>query len=85
MRRIVSVLAAMGLMAAMVVASAMPAFADPPVVTGQGEQGKGAFVIHCKPFGEFLPGKPDLKGNVVFNSGQGQEKVTGSGCRYLSN
>jgi hypothetical protein len=80
MRRIISVLAVMALMAAMMVASAMPAFADPPLVTGKGAQGKGALVIHCKPLGELLGDQDPLKGNVVFNSGN--EQVTGSGCRF---
>ena len=51
MRPIVSVLAALAVTAALVVAMAGAALADPPPVTGGGSKGKGATVFHCSQFG----------------------------------
>ena len=48
MRRILSLVVAMLVMAALLAMSAAVAFADPPPFTGGGSQGEGSFVVHCE-------------------------------------
>ena len=78
MKRIFSVLAVTGLMAAGCPVAATAAFADPPPITGGGSQGEGATVLHCGPFFEEFLDIPGVEGNVA-DTPNGE--LRGSGCR----
>jgi hypothetical protein len=57
MKRIMLLVTVALVMAAMMVTVAMPALADPPPITGGGNQFKGAQVVHCTEyFGFYGPG-----------------------------